>query len=105
MKRSGKRCSFLLGAGVLFLLGAVAGCGNGGRASVSGKVTVNGKPVTAGLVSFTPIASGAKDPGKPAAGEVQKDGTYTLGTESINDGAVAGKHSVRYTPPTMPYPE
>jgi len=105
MKRSGKYCSYLGGAAILLLLGAVAGCGSGGKARVTGKVTVNGKPVTGGLVSFAPIATDKKEPGKPAAGEVQQDGSYTLGTESKNDGAVPGKHSVRYTPPSIPYPE
>jgi len=104
MKRSGKVASHLRAAGVLLLLGAIAGCGTGGKARVTGKVTVNGKPVTGGLISFTPVAD-QKEPGKPASGEVQQDGTYTLGTESKGDGVVAGKHSVRYTPPSIPYPE
>jgi len=105
MNLTAKFNSYLRGAGVLLLLGAVAGCGSGGKARVTGKVTMNGKPVTGGLVSFTPIAAEKKEPGKPASGEVQQDGTYTLGTESKGDGAVPGKHSVRYTPPTIPYPE
>jgi hypothetical protein len=105
MTRTNKYRSSLWATALLLLVGTVTGCGSGGKARVSGKVTVNGKPVTAGLISFTPVASGQKEPGKPAAGEVQQDGSFTLGTESKADGAVPGKHTVRYTPPTMSYPE
>lgn len=83
---------------------AVAGCG-GPTASVSGKVLYKGKPVSGGDISFSPIADGAKEPGKPAAATVRPDGTYYLGTYRSSDGAVIGKHRVTYIPPVMPFPE
>lgn len=88
----------------LILVVGVAGC-SGKMSSVSGKVTYNGKPVTGGSLSFTPVASGEKEPGKPAAGVVQPDGTYRLGTNSASDGAVVGRHRVSFTPPVMNFPE
>src|SRR5262245_400924 len=95
---------WVLAVSSLVLGMAVAGCG-GTTASVSGKVLYKGKPVTGGDLSFSPIAEGTKEPGKPAAGVVRPDGSYYLGTYHRSDGAVIGKHRVSYIPPVMPFPE
>ena len=80
-------------------LGLLVGCG-GGSASVGGKVTHDGAPVTGGTLQFRPIAAaGAKDPGMPSSGEIKSDGTYSLGREKENDGAIVGRHQVIYTAP------
>lgn len=64
-------------------------CGRPGQlptAKVSGKVTLDGKPVPVGLVIFTP------ESGRSASGKIQPDGTYVLETYDENDGAVLGRH-------------
>jgi len=70
----------------------VPGCGSSGpeMASVSGKVTYNGKPVPVGTVVFQ-----AKDPnGRNATGAIGSDGSYTLQTEKPGDGALLGEYNV-----------
>lgn len=91
---------------VVLCAGALLSTGCGGAsddlatASVSGKVTRQGQPVSGGSVMFVPRVSADKKgpPGKPAAGEVGPDGTFKLTTYVKNDGAIIGKHQVLYTP-------
>lgn len=83
-------------------LAFVAGCGGGDQmetATVTGKVTQDGKAVTGGTITFYPKAEEGKPSGKPATGEVGSDGSYTLSTYANNDGAVVGMHEVSYSPP------
>jgi hypothetical protein len=80
--------SLLLATICPLLLG---GCGRGSRletATVTGTVTLDGKPLTIGAVVFTP------ERGRAATGRLQSDGTYALGTYRSHDGAVLGKHLV-----------
>lgn len=77
------------------------GCGSGLEelpvAYVTGKVTLNGEPVTSGRIFFYPVAeseSGGSKTGKPAQGELATDGSYELSTYGRDDGAVPGKHYV-----------
>jgi hypothetical protein len=56
------------------------------RAAVHGKVTLDGKPITAGQISLVPITPGAG----PAWGTVVKDGQYA----STATGPVVGKSKV-----------
>jgi len=59
-------------------------------ASVSGKVTYNGKPVPLGTVVFQ-----ANDPnGHNATGAIGSDGSYTLQTEKPGDGALLVDYKV-----------
>jgi hypothetical protein len=84
------------------LLAALPGCGGGEfkTAPVTGKVTYQGQPVTAGSLTFAPVASGEKAlAGRPGTGAVKSDGTYTLSTHKEGDGAVVGPHRVSYSPP------
>ena len=69
---------------------AAGGCGPGlpETAPVQGTVTYDGKPVTQGKIAFFP------ETGRPASGQIQPDGTYTLTTFSTDDGALLGKHVV-----------
>jgi hypothetical protein len=96
-------CKTALTVAPLILLNFTSnGCGGAEQvptASVTGKVTLKGEPVTGGTLTFAPIASGAKPPGKPAAGAVQSNGLFTLGTYAEKDGAVVGKHRITYSPP------
>jgi hypothetical protein len=84
------------------LVAFCGGCGGGGEfptATVSGAVTYDGKPVKGGSITFSPVADGEQEAGKPASGMVKEDGTYELSTYGEGDGAVIGKHTVSYSPP------
>jgi hypothetical protein len=74
----------------LLALTLLGGCGSGlpERGKVTGKVTVNGKPVPQGTVTFYPKT------GRSASGRIQPDGTYTLTTFDEGDGAIVGSHEV-----------
>lgn len=71
--------SALILAGVAALAVCQAGCGKH-SASVSGSVTLDGKPLATGVVNFTPAATGAS-----AYANIGADGRYALQT-----GAEAG---------------
>ena len=83
--------------GVVGLSVLWAGCGGGAErpkvVPVSGKVTQKGKTLTAGEVTFTPIAS-ADSSAHIATGQIGSDGTYRLTTFNTGDGAVLGPHKV-----------
>jgi hypothetical protein len=63
-------------------------------APVSGKVTHNGQPVTAGDVTFTPDGGTGGSAAHIATGQIEPDGTYRLTTFNSGDGAVLGTHKV-----------
>jgi len=69
------------------LLTALAGCG-GKPATVSGVVTLDGKPLERGSVGFTPVAGGMR-----AAGVIDGDGSYTLSTNR-DAGLEIGEYAV-----------
>jgi len=75
--------------------GLLAGCGSGGAslAPVSGKVTVNGKPVTSGTVAFKPDKSKGNTFGGEPIGEINAQGEYTLSTNG-KPGAPLGAYKV-----------
>jgi hypothetical protein len=77
---------------LLALLGGVLGCGGGdvGTARVSGRVMYKGKPVPKATVSFTPMEGASR----AASGLTDTAGDYTLGSFSVNDGALPGKYRV-----------
>jgi hypothetical protein len=69
---------------------AAVGCDRGGdglpRESVSGKVTLDGRPLDRGEITFVPTGGD----GPPVGGEIQ-DGTYAIRRA---DGPVPGPHRV-----------
>jgi hypothetical protein len=78
-----------------------AGCGKLLDATVSGKVTFGGQPLTTGTVTFHPASDGPL-----AIGQIQPDGTYQaeVGTES---GLISGSYVVTVVatgpmPPAVP---
>lgn len=80
------------------------GCGGSNELAVvpvKGKVLCEGKPVTAGVIVFMPVAEGGKNEvsGRPARGTIRPDGTFVLSTYEFGDGAIIGKHTVTYKPP------
>lgn len=101
----------LLCVGMLTGLVTALGCGKkqAPMAPVSGKVTVNGQPLTAGNVSFIPdvkigdSAKGQEDtaPSGLSGGTVGSDGTYKITTAGKN-GAPLGKYKVTVNPSMVP---
>ncbi|MBX3427202.1 MAG: hypothetical protein KF688_16105 [Pirellulales bacterium] len=69
------------------VLTTFVGCG-GLPASVSGVVTLDGKPLERGVVGFAPTAGGPR-----AAGAIQSDGSYTLRTNR-ESGLAVGEYVV-----------
>ncbi len=55
---------------------------------VSGRVTLDGKPLVDAQISFRPAQ------GPEAFGVLDGEGRYRLSTRAAGDGAVAGKHAV-----------
>jgi hypothetical protein len=56
---------------------------------VKGKVLFRDAPLKSGSVMFQP------EGGIPASGKIQSDGTFTLSTYDVGDGATVGKNKVR----------
>jgi len=77
-------------------------CGCGGPdyelAPVSGRVTLNGKPLADIQVSFQPSHAGKSAPGPGSFGTTDADGRYSLKTvtEPPVQGAVVGRHVVTF---------
>lgn len=71
---------------------ALAGCSDGRptRVAVSGKVLIDGKPLTKGIVQLVPEGS------RPAAGKLDSEGRFTLTSydDDVGDGVVLGTHRV-----------
>src|SRR4051812_16506918 len=73
-------CRFCLG---LMFVAALSGCDRSSVeiAAVHGKITIDNKPLFQGKVMFAPMAKGDNvNPGKPAWGKIQADGTFRLTT-------------------------
>ncbi len=87
-----------------FFCAGLTGCGGSGNpptAKVSGVVTYKSAPVGEAIVTFMPTT------GRPATGQTDASGKYTLSTFGTNDGAVIGDHKVSITPyqPDVAMPE
>ena len=82
--------SLVLGVFVL------SGCSGGsGLAPVSGRVTLDDKPVPNMIVNFTPLGETA---GNGALGHTDADGRYTLLDARGEAGAYAGEYKVSFYP-------
>src|SRR5262245_61954234 len=79
----------LLGLSVL-----TAGCGRQ-VATVSGKVTLDGKPLANARVNFQPSSGDAVNPGVGSYGQTDANGEYSLNLiDGTGPGAVVGTHRV-----------
>jgi hypothetical protein len=100
-----KCCGLVLAIGLGCAI--LVGCGGDGttRAPVTGTVTYNSQPVNGGSITFTPLRTGAEGeaPARPAAADVQSNGTFTAGTDKPGDGVSIGKHRISYSAPTIPW--
>jgi hypothetical protein len=78
-----------------------AGCSGPNAASVSGSVTLDGQPLTTGMVSFYPDGGN----GAPASGSIDSSGNYSLST-GTDVGLAPGKYVaivVATKEPPQPY--
>jgi hypothetical protein len=77
---------------------ALAGCGNGRSVGpcvpVQGKVTLGGKPLVGGRVTFVPLEGNASGP-RPE-GDIDAKGRYSL-TTGGKEGAPVGKYRATLT--------
>jgi len=86
----------------LVLLWALVGCGGGGSdnpdlGSVTGTVTLDGKPLPNATVEFTPTGG---EGGRPAVAVTDDDGEYELEYTPGNYGATPGSYQVVITTAT-----
>jgi hypothetical protein len=88
---------FIVSTSLLFL----AGCGSGKYQPVTGEIIFpDGSPVKGlegGQIAFQKI--GSQEEAKTAAGAIDANGKFALGTEQLADGAETGDYSVVITPP------
>jgi hypothetical protein len=73
-----------------FLTAMALGCSDGlpERVPVSGRVVIDGQPLTSGTIRFKPTQ------GRVATGVIQSDGSFTMSTFEDGDGVVPGTHAV-----------
>ena len=87
----------------------LSGCESGNVAPVTGRVTLDGKPLAGVWVNFYPVATpGHPNPGFPSVSEAptDADGRYTLVMpQTRRTGAVIGPHVVSVNTFTPPEPE
>jgi hypothetical protein len=87
---------------LLALVFLLSGCGGAHKpVPVSGKVTLDGKPLADATLMFVPVtgALGGSDPPPSSVGTTGDDGNYSLvlNTNAKKKGAVPGKHRVIIT--------
>ncbi|MGN6135261.1 MAG: carboxypeptidase-like regulatory domain-containing protein [Aureliella sp.] len=79
----------------LLALVALVGCDSGPSVNpVTGKVTLDGKPIGGAVITFQPVEGGT---GKPATGTTDENGVYTLTDmrdKETGRGAEAGDYKV-----------
>ncbi len=81
----------LLGFAVVFAMG----CNSNKFAPVSGKVTLNGTPLSKATVSFQPMAPpGSIEAGEGSTGKTNEKGEFTLKSSTGKSGAFVGNHRV-----------
>ena len=83
--------------GYLLLVFVLVGCGGKGRprlVKVTGKVTLDGKPVEGAQVAFQFVADAKAKYQRPSRGMTNSSGEFTLGTYAGDDGAPVGKYKV-----------
>ena len=82
---------FLLSSLIIGFIGVV-GCGDGRvkRVPISGKITIDGEPLTFGTIQFFPVKEG-----RMGKGSVKPDGSYAVDYYEKGDGLPKGEFKVR----------
>jgi hypothetical protein len=77
----------------------LTGCGKSGPQTivVRGTVTSGGKPLEGGTIAFQPTKVLEGAPMRPAIGQIEPDGTYSLTTFTKGDGVQPGEYQVVVT--------
>jgi hypothetical protein len=79
------------------------GCGSdSGTIPVHGAVTLDGKPLSGGVITFQPVNVNPKVPNHTAQGTIMPDGTYSMSSFQANDGVLPGEYVVTVSPPPAP---
>lgn len=68
-----------------------AGCGPSNIGQVTGRVTLDGKPLPVAMLEFQPAT------GAPSYAETDRDGNYVAMYRVDQQGALVGEHTVRIT--------
>jgi hypothetical protein len=92
-RRPGWYLAALLTGGAIIAAGCNTGSGEN-LAPVTGKVTVNGKPVTTGSVTFRPDASKGNKTQHQPNGAIDAEGNYELSVPPARKGAPPGWYKV-----------
>lgn len=79
---------------------------------VSGKITLNGKPLTAGSINFHPASTNTFTKDNPSS-ILQEDGSFNMKTFPYGDGVSPGEYKITLAPqlasrislPNLAYPE
>ena len=79
---------------------------------VSGKIILNGKPLTAGSINFHPASTNTFTKDNPSS-ILQEDGTFNMKTFPYGDGVSPGEYKITLAPqlasrislPNLAYPE
>ncbi len=85
------------------LVATAAGCGGSGLPSLTGKVTIDGKPAPAGVaIQFSPTVEGS-----PSYAQTDANGNYEAQFSFNKTGIQLGEHSVKLIPGSVeaPMPE
>ena len=81
----------------ILLFSLISGCAERGphRVPVTGRITYQGRPVPDGWVSFTRLGELPQGvPSRPATGELDQDGRYSMKTFGDDDGVMPGEYAV-----------
>ncbi len=80
---------------IVVAIGLLAvGCGRNNVAPVSGRITLDGKPLMRATIVFQPDSED-KNPGPGAVGKTDMEGRYRLTLMTgKTEGAIIGKHKV-----------
>jgi hypothetical protein len=74
-------------------LAALSGCGGAKLGTVTGRITLDGQPLTGAEIAFQPQSP----EGSPALGETDHEGRYELRYTRSQKGAFIGPNTVRIT--------
>ncbi|WP_406698937.1 hypothetical protein V5E97_08620 [Singulisphaera sp. Ch08] len=100
MNPSQPRTCLVYGFATTLIAALAAGCTGGDTATApkistvpaTGKVSVNGKPVTEGILTLEPLVDGGST--TQAMGPVKADGSFAVASAGGHDGAMPGKYRV-----------